>query len=258
MNNGFAYCFEEARTRTTGVADLEHNKYVENVSTIMRVLTRKDGDLLTLFDKINKTQAEIKNTSSKHKLINGHEEAERGKTKVKLALEHTFGFCKTFEKITKNFGFLLTFKTADTNDIIYTTIGDPITVTIFNFDLHVPIFIPSAQTQAKFNEFFQNNFKSSFDSWYTGRKLVNYVQEFQVDIGSAQNVKSPKHLRAPHRSLARIGVPKQAKNIANFDKSVVRKYFVEIEGFRYPTDLIITDSSENDFIDQYRDLKVFC
>ena len=32
----------------------------------------------------------------------------------------------------------------------------------------------------------------SFDSWTTDRKIVNTGLEFQVDIGSAQNINSPK------------------------------------------------------------------
>ena len=44
-NNALAYCFKEARLSTTGGSDLEHNKYVGQVSTIMRLLTSKDSDL---------------------------------------------------------------------------------------------------------------------------------------------------------------------------------------------------------------------
>ena len=52
-NNAFAYCFKEARLGVTSGSDLEHNKYVGQVSTIMRVLFSKDGDLLSQFDNIN-------------------------------------------------------------------------------------------------------------------------------------------------------------------------------------------------------------
>ena len=52
-NNGLAYVFKEARLSTTSGSDLEHNKFVGQVSTNMRCLTNKDGDLLSQFDNIN-------------------------------------------------------------------------------------------------------------------------------------------------------------------------------------------------------------
>ena len=44
--------FKECRLSTTSGSDLEHNKFVGQVSTIMRCLTNKDSDLLSQFDKI--------------------------------------------------------------------------------------------------------------------------------------------------------------------------------------------------------------
>ena len=52
-NNAFAYYFKEARLGVTSGSDLEHNKYVGQVSTIMRKLFSKDGDLLSQLEKIN-------------------------------------------------------------------------------------------------------------------------------------------------------------------------------------------------------------
>jgi len=52
-NNAFAYVFKEARLSTTSRSDLEHNKFVGQISTMMRCLTSKDGDLLSQFDNIN-------------------------------------------------------------------------------------------------------------------------------------------------------------------------------------------------------------
>ena len=42
-NNGYAYVFQKARLSTSST-DLEHNKYVGQVSTIMRVVSSRDGD----------------------------------------------------------------------------------------------------------------------------------------------------------------------------------------------------------------------
>ena len=52
-NNAFADCFKEASLGVISGSDLERNKYVGPLSTIMRVLTCKDGDLLSQFDNIN-------------------------------------------------------------------------------------------------------------------------------------------------------------------------------------------------------------
>ena len=46
-NNAFAYCFKEASLGVTSGSDLEHNKNVGPITTVMRVLTSKDGDLLS-------------------------------------------------------------------------------------------------------------------------------------------------------------------------------------------------------------------
>ena len=48
-NNGFAFCFKEARLSS----DIEHNKFCGQVSTIMKAISNKDGDLLSQFDNIN-------------------------------------------------------------------------------------------------------------------------------------------------------------------------------------------------------------
>ena len=189
-NNGLAYVFQEAVLATTSGSNLEHNKFVGQISTIMRVLTSKDGDLLSQFDNINEgnTNDNFDSTSLKKMLIDNHEaDANRGNIKGQLALEHIFGFCKTFKKVTKNLGFEITFKTANLQNIIYTSIADgtQINVTINSLYLYVPIIIPSTETQLMFNESIQNNYRIFFDEWYTERRIVT-DQFYQVDIGSAQ------------------------------------------------------------------------
>ena len=76
-NNGFGYVFKEGRLSATSGSDLEHNKFVGQVSTNMRTLTNKDGDLLSQFDNINEKEEpvaeiedNIKCTSLKKMLIN--------------------------------------------------------------------------------------------------------------------------------------------------------------------------------------------
>ena len=53
INNGYAYCFREARLSTTVGSDIEHNNFCGQVSTIMKVISNKDRDLLSQFDNIN-------------------------------------------------------------------------------------------------------------------------------------------------------------------------------------------------------------
>ena len=261
--NGFAYVFQEARL-STSTTDLEHNKYVGQISSIMRVVSSKDGDLLSQFDNINDeegaddaaTAVNIQSTSLNKMLITNHEnDPNRGKIKGQLPLEHIFGFCKTFKKVTKNLGFRITFKAANLQDIIYKTnaAGTQIKVTINSLYLFVPFVIPTTETQLMFNESIQNNYRIFFDEWYTERRIVT-DQIFQVDIGSAQSVSSPKYLICAHQTEARSGLPKKRNNISRFDNINVRKYF---DGQRYPRDSVLTDYTLNDYVDQYRDSKSF-
>ena len=215
----------------------------------MKLRIIKDGDPLSCFDEIN--QNKIDNTSSKRILSNNHElDATKGKIKGYLKSGHLFGFCKTFNKITKIQGFDITFKTADLKHIIYTTIGDAINTTINNLCLYVPVFPPSAETQTMFNESVKNNSTIAYDVWCTDRNVVNDGLQFQVDIGSTQNINSPKCLIALHQSFDRMGVSNNARKIAIFDNLDVRKCFCGIDGQKNPKDAIITNYIENDYSDQ--------
>ena len=62
LNNAFAYAFSIATLSTTGGKKIEQNKHVGHVSTIMRLLTSRDGDLLSYFDKIMKVKETRKNS----------------------------------------------------------------------------------------------------------------------------------------------------------------------------------------------------
>ena len=260
-NNAFAYCFKEARLGITSGSDLEHNKYCGQVSTIMRVLFSKDGDLLSQFDNINEgnTDNDFDSTSLKKMLINYHDvagqEVNKGKIKGLLPLEHIFGFCKSFKKI-KNLGFHIIFRTADIQDIIFTSIADNINVTINSLYLFVPTLTPNTETQLMFNESIQNNYRIFFDDWFTERRVVSDTIT-QIDIGSAQQVNSPKYLITAHQTAAKLNAPNKTINISTFDNLNVRKYFVEIDSIRYPRDGVLINYPENDYIDQYKDLKLF-
>ena len=182
-NNGLAYVFQEAILGTTSGSNLEHKKNVGQISTIMRVLTTKDGDLLLQFDNIyeGNTNDDFDSNSMK-KMLNDNSEndADRGKIKAQLPLGHIIGFCKSFKKITKNHNFEISFETANLQNIIYTSIADgaQINVTINSLYLYVPFLIPSTETQLMFNESIQNNYRIFFDECIQKNELlqIKYIK----------------------------------------------------------------------------------
>ena len=174
----------------------------------MKVISNKDDDLLSQFGNINENDipllerladlpVQIIDTPHQKMLIDNHLDANKGKIKGYLYLEDIFGFCKTFKKVTKNLGFHLMFKTSNLQDIIYTSMADDIDVTISSLYLFVPNLMPPVETQLMFNEATQNNYKISFDEWYTERRIITDLL-VQHDIGSAQNVIQPKFLICAH------------------------------------------------------------
>ena len=144
INNPFAYCFTQATLSTTRGMDVEDIKYAGQNSTIMRLSTTKDNDLSSYFVKNGESVLDSDNPL-KHLIINNHAvETNKGKIKGQLPLEHIFGFCRTFKKITKNLGFYLNFKKNDLQDNKFTTIANDINVTINSSKLYVPILIPKS------------------------------------------------------------------------------------------------------------------
>ena len=93
---------------------------------------------------------------------------------------------------------------------------DDINVTINDLYLYVPNLIPSVETQVRFNEAIQNNYKISYDEWFTERRIISDTIT-QLDIGSSQNVQSPKYLIGAHQTKDRIDGAKSTKNVAIFD-----------------------------------------
>ena len=236
--------------------DLEVNKHVGPDSTIMRLLTSKDSDLSSYFDKNGESVLDNINHLKRILIVNHAEQLNKGRKEGQLALEHNFGFCKTFRKVTKNLGFHLTFKINDLQDIIFITIADDINVTIISIHLYVPQLNPSTSTQVMFNESFKNSYTITFDSWYTERKIPNDGRELQADIGSAQHINSLKYLLSSFQTSARTA-PNKASNPAIFDNNHATKYFVEMDEVRYPKDGVLTNFEESSYLDQYRDLKLF-
>ena len=96
-------------------------------------------------------------------------------------------------------------------------------------------------------------------SWVTDRKPVNKGNEYQLDIGSASNINILLYLIVAHHKTQRHNparLPNQFNN-AVFDHVDLKRYFVEIDGIRYPKDPVETNFSDNKYLDQYRDPKLF-
>ena len=208
----------------------------------MRVISKKDGDLLSQFDNINENHipilkrlaglpVQIRETPHQKILIDNHTDANKGKIKGYLYLEDISGFCKTFKKVTKKLGFYLSFKTNDLQDNIYTSMTDDINVTIYNLYLYIPNLRPSVETQVMFNEATQNNYKISYDEWFTEIRIISDTIT-QLDIGSSQNVQNPKYLIGAHQTKDRIDAPISTKNVSIIDNLDLRKYYIEIDGQR--------------------------
>ena len=133
---------------------------------------------------------------------------------------------------------------------------DDTNVTINNLYLYTPNLIPSVETQVMFNEATQNNYKILYDDWFTERRIISDTIT-QLDIGSSQNFQSPKYLTVAHQTKDRIDGAISTKNVAIFDNLDLRKYYVEIDGQRYPRDSSLMNYEQNDYIEQYKDLKLF-
>ena len=72
----------------------------------------------------------------------------------------------------------------------------------------------------------------------TDRKPVNSGNEYQLDIGSASNNNVPLYFLAAHQKTQRDNPAKPPNQFNNavFDKVDVKRFFVEIDGLRYPKD----------------------
>ena len=91
-NNGYTFCFEEARLSTTIGSHIEHNKFCGQVSTIMKVISNKGEDLLSQFgnttendipllERLADLPPQIRSTPHQKMLIDNHTDANKGKRK---------------------------------------------------------------------------------------------------------------------------------------------------------------------------------
>ena len=130
--------------------------------------------------------------------------------------------------------------------------------------MFVPQIIPSPETQVNFNQATSESFTLSYESWTTDRKPVDTAEPFQIDISSTSIINSPLYIIAahqktqrPHPADATLNLSKNRFNNAILDHAQVKKYYVEVDGVRYPKNPIMTNFDDNNYLDQYRDLKFF-
>ena len=116
--------------------------------------------------------------------------------------------------------------------------------------------MPSVETQVMFNETARNKYKISYDEWFTERRIISDTVT-QLDIGSSQNVQSPKYLIGAHQTRDRTDAPISTKKVSIFGNLDLRKYYFEIDGQRYPRDSSLMNYEQNVYIEQYKDLKFF-
>ena len=95
VNNAFAFCFKEARLSTSLGSDIEIIKFCGQVSTIMRVVSNKDGDLLSQLDNVNENDIpilenlpnlphQIRNTPHQKMLIDNHTDANKKNKRISI------------------------------------------------------------------------------------------------------------------------------------------------------------------------------
>ena len=133
---------------------------------------------------------------------------------------------------------------------------DDIKVTINILFPYVPILLPNVETQVMFNAATQNNYKMSFDEYYTERRIISYMIN-QTDIRSSQQVNSPKYLIGAHQTRTRAETANKNNNIALFDNLHLQKFYIEIDRVRYPRDSVLVTYEQNDYIEKNIDLKLF-
>ena len=134
--------------------------------------------------------------------------------------------------------------------------ADDLKVTINKLYLYVPNLIPLVETQIMFNERTENNYKISYDENFTERRVIS-DQITQLDIGSSQNVQSPKYLIGAHQTRISEDTANKTNNIAVFDHLNLQKSYIQIDGIRYPRDTVLVNFEQNDCIEQYKDINFF-
>ena len=78
-----------------------------------------------------------------------------------------------------------------------------------------------------------------------------------MDIGTSQQVNSPKYLISAHQTRISADTANKNNNIAIFVNLNLQKYYVEIDSVRYPRDSVLVNYEQNDYNEQYKDSKLY-
>ena len=97
-----------------------------------------------------------------------------------------------------------------------------INVNNYKLYLYVPNLIPSVETQVLFNEATHNNYKISYNEYFTERRIISDMIT-QADIGKFQKVNSPENSNGAHQTRARVDTANKNNNIAIFDHLNLQK-----------------------------------
>ena len=98
----------------------------------------------------------------------------------------------------------------------------------------------------------------------THGKPIEIAREIQIDNNSSSKIGSPIYLKAAHQKTQRPDPANPINNLSDnrfnnaiFYNVAVEKYYSKIDGIRYPKDAIMINCNENNYPNQYRDLKLF-
>ena len=193
----------------------------------------------------------------KFALIILQDKQKKGKLSGQLCLEQRFGLCIMCKNLTMRVGFHLTFKTADMEIFVFTTLSEATVniVKINNLHLFVPTLIPSSETQVKFDNSVKNSFTISIDSRITTRRVSDTQIEYEFNNGSAHKDFSKKYSKAGHQTAAPAAAPNKEIFTAAFENLNVENYFIGIDGIRYHRDSVKVDYFTNNSLDRSRDLQ---
>ena len=114
--------------------------------------------------------------------------------------------------------------------------ADDKNVTIKILYPYVLNLIPSNETQAMFNEATRNNYKLSYDEYFTETRVIS-DQNTQLDIGSSQNVQSPKYLIGAHQTRATADTAEKIINLLYLITSILKKIMSKL--IRFDTNVIV-------------------
>ena len=170
MYNAFIYKIHYAKISTPSDTEIEQNKIVGPVSTIIKLVTLKYGNLSTYFDRVDESMGGINNSSLKQILITNQTEPIRGIKRNHFPLKWRNGFCRSFEKIPKGLGLALELTTSNRKrNNRYTTLGDKkVYVTINILCLYIPTSITSPEIQKTFKETILKKF--CITKWIMGNR----------------------------------------------------------------------------------------